>query len=166
LTSRAITTEAACAKGVLHKHFVDTDAFIAAFVEDRIQSVGQLSASLRESSGTGDVTDNISEFLISLFDSVALEIVALLFAKDTLRSGLRTNGYVGIPLLTQATVAIAEYLSAERKGGRIQLDADINMLAFNVMGSAHLLFAGQRDNMPNMNRVREVVIGIVINSLK
>ena len=36
LTSRAVTTEAGCAKGVLHKHFADFDAFLAEFVLDRI----------------------------------------------------------------------------------------------------------------------------------
>jgi AcrR family transcriptional regulator len=36
LTSRAVTTEAGVAKGVLHRHFADFDAFLAALVEDRI----------------------------------------------------------------------------------------------------------------------------------
>jgi AcrR family transcriptional regulator len=35
LTSRAVTTEAGCAKGVLHRHFADFDAFLAALVRDR-----------------------------------------------------------------------------------------------------------------------------------
>ena len=36
LTSRAVTAEAGCAKGVLHKHFADFDAFLAELVMDRI----------------------------------------------------------------------------------------------------------------------------------
>ena len=32
LTSRAVTTEAGCAKGVLHRHFADFDAFLAELV--------------------------------------------------------------------------------------------------------------------------------------
>jgi AcrR family transcriptional regulator len=36
LTSRAVTTEAGCAKGVLHRHFADLDAFLAELVLDRI----------------------------------------------------------------------------------------------------------------------------------
>src|ERR1700724_3650096 len=36
LTSRAVTAEAGVAKGVLHRHFADFDAFLAAFVLDRV----------------------------------------------------------------------------------------------------------------------------------
>ena len=36
LTSRAVTTEAGVAKGVLHRHFADFDTFLAELVEDRI----------------------------------------------------------------------------------------------------------------------------------
>src|SRR5689334_3785252 len=35
LTSRAVTTEAGVAKGVLHRHFADFDAFLAELVLDR-----------------------------------------------------------------------------------------------------------------------------------
>ena len=35
LTSRAVTSEAAVAKGVMHRHFVDFDAFLAELVLDR-----------------------------------------------------------------------------------------------------------------------------------
>ncbi len=38
LTSRAVTTEARCAKGVLHRHFADFDAFLAELMLDRIDS--------------------------------------------------------------------------------------------------------------------------------
>ena len=40
LTSRAVTTEAGCAKGVLHRHFADFDDFLAALVRDRIAQLG------------------------------------------------------------------------------------------------------------------------------
>ena len=36
LTSRAVTEEAAVAKGVLHRHFADFDAFLFELVVDRI----------------------------------------------------------------------------------------------------------------------------------
>src|SRR5438552_17095552 len=36
LTSRAVTTEAGCANGVLHRHFADFDAFLTDLVLDRI----------------------------------------------------------------------------------------------------------------------------------
>ena len=44
LTSRAVTTEAGCAKGVLHKHFADFDAFLAEFVLDRVARLDERTA--------------------------------------------------------------------------------------------------------------------------
>src|SRR6202451_4142304 len=44
LTSRAVTTEAGCAKGVLHRHFADFDAFLAELVLDRIARIGGQAA--------------------------------------------------------------------------------------------------------------------------
>ena len=41
LTSRAVTAEAGCAKGVLHRHFADFDAFLAELVLDRIARLGR-----------------------------------------------------------------------------------------------------------------------------
>ena len=47
LTSRAVTTEAGVAKGVLHRHFDDFDAFLAELVEDRIAGIDRQAAALR-----------------------------------------------------------------------------------------------------------------------
>lgn len=49
LTSRAVTAEAGCAKGVLHRHFADFDAFLAEFVLDRARRMDAQAAVLRDS---------------------------------------------------------------------------------------------------------------------
>src|ERR1039457_2528203 len=69
LTSRAVTTEAGCAKGVLHRHFADFDAFLAELVLDRIGRIGEQAAALRESAGTGTVAGNLTGALTALFGS-------------------------------------------------------------------------------------------------
>jgi hypothetical protein len=61
--------------------------------------------------------------------SVAVGIVGLLIARDELRSRLRPTTPTGIPLATEATVAIAAYLAAERDLGRLAADADVDVLA-------------------------------------
>jgi PhoH-like ATPase len=53
LTSRAVTTEAGVAKGVLHRHFADFDAFLAEFVLDRVERMDPQAAALRGRAGTG-----------------------------------------------------------------------------------------------------------------
>src|SRR4051812_3176914 len=57
LTSRAVTVEAGCAKGVLHRHFDDFDAFLAEFVMDRAQRLDPQAVALRESAGRGTIVD-------------------------------------------------------------------------------------------------------------
>src|SRR5512132_3307091 len=89
LTSRAVTTEAGCAKGVLHRHFADFDAFMAELVLDRIGRIGAQAAALRESAGTGTVAVNLTGALTDLFGSVAVAIVGLITFRDDLRARLR-----------------------------------------------------------------------------
>src|SRR5689334_25305441 len=85
LTSRAVTTEAGVAKGVLHRHFADFDAFLAELVEDRIARLGRQGAALRDAAGTGAVADTLTDALLTVFDSLARAILGLVTARDTLR---------------------------------------------------------------------------------
>lgn len=143
LTSRAVTTEAGVAKGVLHRYFADFDAFLAELVEDRLARLADQAVALRGSTGTGTVTGNLTEALLELFDSVAVAIVALIVARDELRARLRRNRTTpGLPVLTEAGTMIADYLAEERAQGRIAADADTETLALSLIGAGHLLFAG------------------------
>jgi AcrR family transcriptional regulator len=165
LTSRAVTTEAKVAKGVLHRHFADFDAFLAALVEDRIGRIGRQSAALRAAAGTGTVAGNLTSVLTDLFGSVALEIVSLLIFRDDLRARLRQTRPVGVPLATEATAMIAAYLSAERDLGRIAADADVDTLAPTLIGAGHLLFAGREGAPPEPEAVRKMVTTVIAGVL-
>jgi AcrR family transcriptional regulator len=160
LTSRAVTTEAGCAKGVLHKHFDDFDAFLAEFVLDRSQRMDGRMAALRGSAGTGSVADNLAGALAALFGSVAVAIVALVTFRDELRARLRRTWPAGVPVLTDAAVMIAGYLAAERDLGRLAEDADVDVYAAMLVGSAHLLYA-DRQVPPDAAAVRSVVASVI-----
>ena len=161
LTSRAVTTEAGCAKGVLHRHFADFDAFLAELVADRIARLEGQTAALRASAGTGTVTGNLTDALMELFGSVALGIVSLVISRDELRARLRQVRPAGIPLLTEATAMIACYLTIERDLGRIAADADVDTLAPTLIGAAHLLFAGREGSPPGAGAVRKLVTTVI-----
>src|SRR5580693_6755916 len=124
LTTRAVTTEAGVAHGVLHRHFADFDAFLAELVLDRVERMDSQAAELREAAGTGTVAENLADALTALFGSVAVGIVALVTFRDELRARLRQTWPTGVPVLTEAVVMIASYLTAERDLGRIAADAD------------------------------------------
>lgn len=161
LTSRAVTAEAGCAKGVLHNHFVDFDAFLVELVQDRIAKIEKQSVALRESAGTGTVTGNLTKALTAVFESVAVVIVALVISRDGLRDRLRRASPAGVPVLTEATAMIATYLAAERELGRIGSDADIDTLAPMLIGTGHLMFAGREAIPPEAGAVHRVVTTVV-----
>ena len=161
LTSRAVTTEAGCAKGVLHRHFADLDAFLAELVLDRISRIGDQAAALRESAGTGTVAGNLTGALTAVFGSVALVIVGLVTSRDDLRARLRQATPTGVPVLAEAKAMIASYLTAERDLGRIAADADVDTLALTLIGAGHLLFAGRDGTPPAAGAVRKVVTTVI-----
>jgi AcrR family transcriptional regulator len=166
LTSRAVTAEAGFAKGVLHRHFADFDAFLAELVLDRIGRIEAQAAVLRDSAGTGTVADNLTGALTDLFGSVALAILGLITARDDLRARLRRTRPAGVPVLTEATAMIASYLGAERELGRIAADADVDTLALTLIGTGHLLFAGREGAPPEAGAVRKVVTTVVAGALR
>ncbi|MEV0373644.1 TetR/AcrR family transcriptional regulator [Streptomyces sp. NPDC050636] len=161
LTSRAVTTEAGCAKGVLHRHFADFDAFLAELVLDRIARIDNQAAALRDSAGTGTVADNLTGALTDLFGAVAVAIVGLVTSRDDLRARLRRTTPTGIPVLTEATAMIASYLTTERELGRIVPDADVDMLAPTLIGTGHMLFADRKGTRPEAGAVGKVVTAVI-----
>jgi AcrR family transcriptional regulator len=161
LTTRAVTTEAGCANGVLHRHFDDFDAFLTEFVLDRIDRMAPQAAALRESAGTGTVADNLTDALTAVFGSVAVAIVPLVTFRDELRARLRQTWPAGVPVLTDAAVMIASYLAAERDLRRIAADADVDTLAVMLIGTGHLLFADRKGTPPEAETVRRTVTTVL-----
>jgi AcrR family transcriptional regulator len=161
LTSRAVTTEADCAKGVLHRHFADFDTFLAELVQDRIDHISEQAATL--CAGTATVADNLTDALTAIFESVALGIVGLITFRDDLRARLRETTPVGVPVLSQAGAMIAGYLTDERDLGRIAADADVETLALTLIGAGHLLFAGRDGTSPE--EVHKVVTSVIASAV-
>lgn len=161
LTSRAVTTQAGCAKGVLHRHFADFDTFLAELVLERAGRIESRAAVLRDAAGTGSVADHLAEALTDLFEPVAVAVVSLVTSRDGLRSLLRRSRPAGVPILTDAAAAIASYLTAERALGRIAPDADVDTLAPTLIGAAHMLFADRQGAPPEAGAVRRAVAAVI-----
>jgi AcrR family transcriptional regulator len=166
LSSRAVTTEAGVAKGVLHRHFADFDAFLAELVLERIAGIEAQATALREEAGTGPVADNLTRALMVLFEPVMVAIVVLVIARDELRTRLRAAGAARFPLVGEGTAMIAGYLAAERDQGRITPEADIDTLAPTLIGAAHLLFTERKDSPPAPADVHRVVATVLAGALR
>lgn len=162
LTSRAVTEEAGCAKGVLHRHFADFDAFLAELVLDRAAHLEEHTDHLRKAAGTGTVVENLTTALTALFGPVPAAIIPLITFRDELRTRLRhaTPGG-GIAILGQATAAVSDYLMTERKLGRIAGDADIDSLTLSLVGGGHLLTANPEPGSPTTPSVARLVTAVM-----
>ena len=160
LTSRAVTAEAGVAKGVLHRHFADFDAFLAEFALDGVARIGAQAAALRAMAGTGAVGGNLAAALLDLFSPAILALIRLVIARDELRARLRAATGSRIPLVSESTVMVAGYLAAERDLGRVPADADISTLAPTLIGAAHLLFT-DADGTPEPAAVARVAAAVL-----
>ncbi|URM88852.1 TetR/AcrR family transcriptional regulator [Streptomyces sp. MRC013] len=161
LTSRAVTAEAGCAKGVLHRHFTDFDDFLAGLVEDRAAGIEARASALRDRAGTGTVAGNLTGALTDLFGTVAVAVVGLVAGRDGLRARLRRTRPTGVPLLAEAAAALADYLAAERDLGRLAPDADVDALAPALIGAGHLLYADRTGPAPTPEALGRTVAAVV-----
>lgn len=154
LTSRAVTDEAGCAKGVLHRHFADFDSFLAELILDRAAQLEEEAAKLLTSVGIGTVEQNLARALTALFGPVPIAILPLITFRDELRERLRQlRPGGGIAVLSDATKAVSTYLIAEREAGRIAADADLDSLTLSLVGGGHLLFADRQADRPDVRAV-------------
>ncbi len=167
LTSRAVTDEAGCAKGVLHRHFTDFDAFLAELVLDRAAQLEAQAGALRESASAGTVTGNLTSALTTLFGPVPTAIIPLIIVRDELRARLRqARPGGGTAILGQVTTAVGAYLADERDRGRIAADADIDSLTLSLVGGGHLLFAEREPGPPSTAVVRRFVTTVLADVLQ
>ncbi|MGW4948513.1 TetR/AcrR family transcriptional regulator [Actinoplanes sp. NPDC004185] len=162
LTSRAVTDEAGCAKGVLHRHFPDFDAFLADLVLDRAAQLETQAEALRKSAGTGTPADNLTSALTTLFGPVPLAIIPLITFRDELRARLRqARPGGGIAILGQVTTAVSAYLADERDLGRIAADADLDSLTLSLVGGGHLLFTDRDPGPPGAAAIGKFVTSVL-----
>ena len=158
LTSRAVTDEAGVAKGVLHRHFADFDAFLADYLIECARRVTDRDERLRARAGQGDLADNLAEELTDFFGSVAQHVLALVTFRDGLRARLRAAGVRGLPVLTEGTRMVVGYLEAERALGRLPAGFDPELKTLMLIGSTQLAAAGRDDGPPPFGEVRRFVV--------
>ena len=167
LTSRAVTDEAGCAKGVLHRHFTDFDAFLAALVLDRTAQLEAQGHELRAAAGAGTVVANLTSALTTLFGPVPVAIIPLITFRDELRARLRqARPGGGMAILAEATTAISTYLTDERELGRIGADADIDSLTLSLVGGGHLLFTDRDTGPPTSAAIEKFVAAAISDTVR
>lgn len=161
LTSRAVTTTAGVAKGVMHRHFADFDSFLAELALDRVRALGATAQRLRDLAGEGAVVDNLVQGLTAVFTPLATAMVALVITRPGVRARLREAGAAGLPLLAEGTAMIEAYLTAEQALGRVSATAEPAALSPTLIGAAHLLFADRESAPADAKALHKLVAAVV-----
>ena len=143
LTSRAITGEAGCAKGMLHAHFAGLDEFIAELVLDRFARTARQAAHLADRIGRDTVAANLDGIAVALLDSAGPTVAALAVSRPAASQRIRDALAGGAPGFTAIQESITAYLDGERRLGRVAPDADTASPALALVGTVHhLLMTG------------------------
>ncbi len=144
--------------GVVHRHFVDFDTFLAELILDR---AAQLDATATEVAGSGTVIDNLTEALTAVFTPFAVAVVALVITRDGLRERLRQAVTARFPLLAEGTAMVTGYLTEEQALGRVATTTDVPTLSHMLIGSVHLLFSDRESGAPETEALRKVVATVM-----
>ncbi|GAA5208945.1 TetR/AcrR family transcriptional regulator [Microbacterium kyungheense] len=160
LTSRSVTDRSGVAKGVLHRHFADFDAYLAALVAEDAERIRAI-----EPRAAGSAVDAVTDVIEQVFTPTTRALVALVISRDEVRRRVRAPGSYGIPLLMDATAVVIDVLAAGRDLGWLRPDAEVAALALALIGSAHLLYAGELGAFPDRAATHEVVESILVGSL-
>jgi AcrR family transcriptional regulator len=157
LTSRAVTTEAGCAKGLLHAHFAGLDEFVAELCLDRFARTTAKARALLQLAGQGTVARNLTAVALALFDSAGPALSGLAMSRPTTTRRIRESLGGGAPGFTAIEEAITTYLAAEQRLGRVAEAIDPSTVALAIVGTAHHLlmtnWPGTPDPRPPMTRL-------------
>ncbi|MEU6124968.1 TetR/AcrR family transcriptional regulator [Streptomyces sp. NPDC047123] len=163
LTSRAVTGEAGCAKGVLHTHFGGVDAFVAALVLDRFARGAAQAQGLPDRAGQDTVAANVTRVALGLLDSLDPRVVGLAMSSDATARQIRAALADGAPGFTAIQDALAAYLDAERRLGRLPEGTDTDTTALALVGTVHhLLMTGGWPGAPDPREQAGKLVALLV----
>ncbi|KOX11489.1 MULTISPECIES: TetR/AcrR family transcriptional regulator [unclassified Streptomyces] len=157
LTSRAVTAEAGCAKGVLHTHFEGLDEFVAELVLDRFTRTAALATALPEKAGSGSVTGNLVDLATAML-SLDPGVVGLAVTRPAAALRVREAWAAGAPGFDAIQASIETYLGAEQRLKRVADGLDVGSVALALVGTLHHLLMTGRPGAPRpQDRVERLV---------
>ncbi|MYR89440.1 TetR family transcriptional regulator [Streptomyces sp. SID685] len=162
LTSRAVTTEAGCAKGLLHTHFAGLDEFVAELCLDRFARTAAKAGALTGLAGQGTVVRNLDAVVRALFDSGGPALSGLAMTRPGAAVLIRGALEGGAPGFAAIQEAVTGYLEAEQRLGRVAGSVDPGTAALAIVGTGHHLlmtsWPGTPDPRPAMTRLVAALI--------
>jgi AcrR family transcriptional regulator len=139
LTMRALATEAGCAVGLPYKVFSRREELVGALAHREMRRITAEFADWVAGAGRRTVGDNLARYAAILLDT---ERPALRLADELGDAGLDAavaGGAHETGLLASFDTAVADYLRAEQRLGRVAADVDVAAYGFLVTGAVHNL---------------------------
>lgn len=165
LTSRAVTTEADCGKGVLHTHFAGLDEFVAELVLDRFARSARQAGELGARVGRGSVAANLQEIAFALLESLPPAVVGLAMTRPAAASHTREGLRSGAPAFDAIQSSFTTYLQAEQSAGRIAQGADTATIALALVGTVHhLLMTRAASESEEAKRTTERLVAVLLDT--
>ncbi|OMI35216.1 TetR family transcriptional regulator [Streptomyces sparsogenes DSM 40356] len=162
LTSRAVTAEAGCAKGLLHAHFAGFDEFVAELCLDRFARTAAKAQALSRLAGQGTVAENLDAVALALFRSGGPALSGFAMTRPAAALRIRQALESGAPGFTAIQEAITRYVQDEQKLGRVARTIDPHTVALAIVGTAHHLlmtsWPGAPDPRPAMTRLVSALV--------
>ncbi|MFM9373327.1 TetR/AcrR family transcriptional regulator [Streptomyces sp. Da 82-17] len=162
LTSRAVTDEAGCSKGLLHTHFAGLDDFVAELCLDRFARTAHRAEQLPARAGEGDVARTLGEVVLALLRSGGPAISAFALSRPAAALRIREALESGAPGFDAMERAIAAYLDAERDLGRVSAGVDSGAAALAVVGAVHHLLMTAGPGAPDVERRIEGLVTFLV----
>lgn len=136
-TTKEIAREAGFAEGTLYKHFESKEALFLAVLTERLPSFVRLTQTLPGQVGRGSIRDVLLEVAGTAlaFYAAGAPLSASLFAEPALLARHRDEVLRRGAGPQKAIEAVAAYLDAERRGGRLRADADPVATAALLLGA-------------------------------
>ncbi|MBO8193080.1 TetR/AcrR family transcriptional regulator [Streptomyces oryzae] len=165
LTSRAVTDEAGCAKGMLHAHFAGgLDEFVAQLVLDRFARTAALAAELPQRAGQETVAANLATVTEALLTSAGPTMAGIALTRPGASARFRDAMAAGAPGFAAVQESVAAYLAAEQRLERVAAHADPEALALALVGTAHHLlmtsWPGAPDPSAQLDRLIAALTGL------
>ncbi|MGW0699538.1 TetR family transcriptional regulator [Streptomyces sp. NPDC002867] len=163
LTSRAITDEAGCSKGLLHAHFAGgLDEFVAELVLDRLARTAALAADLPARAGTDTVAANLSGVATALLTATGPDVSGLALTRPGAAERFRDAMASGAPGFAAIQESVTRYLDAERSLGRVPAGLDTAAAALALVGTVHHLLMTTWPGAPDPREQVERLVALLI----
>ncbi|MEV4164507.1 TetR/AcrR family transcriptional regulator [Nonomuraea dietziae] len=136
-TTKEIAKAADCSEALLYKHFSSKEMLYNAVFRERIPVLKEASARLHANVGKGSLEENLTEYALAavrLYKDV-LPLAGGMFADPMLLDVMRASFASTGSGPHQAVLALARFLRAEQRRGRVLAQADPDAAAALLLGA-------------------------------